>query len=182
MTISAGGSPSSSAVARCTASSVRIGSTGNGRLTRARIESVTATRKHRRSNRRSARTAARSWSVVSRAVVRARRIARAASAIVNAEVAVRPRARTDFSAPVSRSNSAATRALDSTYLTPMVSVPEAGVLALRFATVGVKQLGGGSGRKANVRPPFCRVAGFQRRTDHARRDELVEPASRAADV
>ena len=136
-TINAGGSPSNSAVAKCTASSVRIGSTGNGRRTRAKIGSVTATRKHRRSNRRSARTAARSWSVVSRAAVRARRIARAASAIVRADVTFRPRARTDFSAAASRSSSAATRALDSMYRTPTVSASDVGALALRFATIGV---------------------------------------------
>lgn len=43
MVTSCGGSPSNSAVARCTASSVRIGSTGNGRRTRASTASVTAT-------------------------------------------------------------------------------------------------------------------------------------------
>ena len=43
-TINGGGSPSNSVVARCTASSVRIGSTGNGLRTRARTASVTPTR------------------------------------------------------------------------------------------------------------------------------------------
>lgn len=42
--ISGGGSPSNSAVARCIASSVRMGSTGNGLRTRASTASVTATR------------------------------------------------------------------------------------------------------------------------------------------
>ena len=41
---SGGGSPSISAVARCSASRVRIGSIGNGRRTRASTASVTATR------------------------------------------------------------------------------------------------------------------------------------------
>jgi hypothetical protein len=112
-TTKGGGSPSSSVVARCSASRVRMGSTGNGLRTRARIVSVTATRKQRRSNRRSARTAARSWSAVNRPAACARRIARAASAMVNAEVTLRPRVRTDFNAAASRSRSAATRALDS---------------------------------------------------------------------
>lgn len=112
-TTRAGGSPSNSVVAKCTASSVRIGSIGNGLRPRVRIASVTATRKQRRSNRRSARTAARSWSAVSCPAARARRIARAASAIVSADVTRRPRVRTDFSASASRSSSAATSALDS---------------------------------------------------------------------
>ena len=43
-TINGGGSPSNSVVAKCTASSVRIGSTGNGLRTRARTASVTPTR------------------------------------------------------------------------------------------------------------------------------------------
>ena len=43
-TINGGGSPSNSVVAKCTASSVRIGSIGNGLRTRARTASVTPTR------------------------------------------------------------------------------------------------------------------------------------------
>jgi hypothetical protein len=49
-------------------------------------------------------------------------------------------------------------------------------LALRFATIGVNQFGGGSSRKADVRPPFCRVTGFQWWANHSGRYELVEAA------
>jgi hypothetical protein len=183
---SGGGSPSNSAVARCTASSVRMGSTGNGRRTRSSTESVTATMKERRSNRRSARTASRSSSAVSRAPMRARRIARAASAIVNAEVTWRPRVRTDFSAAASRSSSAATNALDSMYRIPLPSAAGAGAstgragregpLVLRFATIGVNQFDGGSSRQPNIWPAFCRVTGLKRRANHSGGDKLVKAA------
>jgi len=65
------------------------------------------------------------------------------------------------------------------YRTPAVSAIEAGALALRFGTIGVNQLGGGSSRKADVRPPFCRVTGFEWRANHSGSDELVEAARRA---
>ena len=120
-------------------------------------------------NRRSARTADRSCSAVSRAVARARRVARAASAIVSAEVTLRPLVLTDFSASASRSSSAATGALDAMYRIPVVSAPEAGALVLRLATIGVDQFGGSS-RKANIRPSFCWVTGFDRWTDHLGRN------------
>ena len=104
-----------------------------------------------------ARTAACSSSAVSRAAARARRMARAVSAIVNADVTFRPRARTDFKASESCSSSAATSALDSMYRAPVVSAVECGALALRFATIGVNQLGGSSRRKPDVRPRHCQV-------------------------
>ena len=61
----------------------------------------------------------------------------------------------------------------------MVSAVECGALALRFATIGVNQLGGSSRRKPDVRPPFCRVTGFEWWANHAGGDELVEAAGRA---
>src|SRR5262249_20422169 len=103
-----------------------------------------------------------------------RRIARAASAIVSADVTMRPRARTDFSASASRSRSAATRALDSIYRRPIASGAALDAPALRFATAGVDQLGGRPGRQADVRPPFCRAAALQGWTNRAGRDELFE--------
>jgi len=106
-------------------------------------------------------------------------MALAASAIVNAEVTLRPRRRTDFNASASCSSNAATTALDSMYRTPVVSAAEAGDLALRFATVGVDQLGGGPSWKADRRPPFCRVTSFERWANHARGEQLVEAARRA---
>lgn len=66
------------------------------------------------------------------------------------------------------------------YVMPMVSAPETGALVLRFATIGVDQFGGGSSRKANIRPPFCWVTGLEWWPDHTGRDELVEPAWRAS--
>ena len=54
-----------------------------------------------------------------------------------------------------------------------------GALALRVATIGVNQLGGSSRRKPDVRPPFCRVTGFEWWANHAGSDELVEAAGRA---
>ena len=76
-------------------------------------------------------------------------------------------------------SSAATSALDSMYRTPVVSAVECGALALRVATIGVNQLGGSSRRKPDVRPPFCRVTGFEWWANHAGSDELVEAAGRA---
>jgi hypothetical protein len=49
-------------------------------------------------------------------------------------------------------------------------------LPLRFATIGVNQLSGGSSRKPNIWPALCRVAGLDRRANHSRGDELVEAA------
>src|SRR6266498_1504709 len=65
------------------------------------------------------------------------------------------------------------------YRTPAVSAVEGGALPLRFATIGVNQLGGGSSRKPDVRPPFCRVTCFQRWANHSGGDELVEADRRA---
>ncbi|HWW82526.1 MAG TPA: hypothetical protein VNZ26_02925, partial [Vicinamibacterales bacterium] len=62
------------------------------------------------------------------------------------------------------------------YRTPAVSAVETGVLALRFATIGVNQFGSGSGRKSDIRPPFCRVTGLERRANHSGGDELVKAA------
>ena len=47
---------------------------------------------------------------------------------------------------------------------------------LRFATIGVNQLGGGSSRQPNIWPTFCRVTGLERRTNHSGGDELVKTA------
>jgi hypothetical protein len=48
-------------------------------------------------------------------------------------------------------------------------------LVLRFATLGVNQLGGSSSRKSNFWPIFCRVSGFERRANHTGGHELVKP-------
>jgi hypothetical protein len=188
MVTSGGGSPSNSAVARCTASSVRIGSTGKGWPTRASTASVTATTKQRRANTRSPRTAASSCAGAKRPLVRARTIARAASASVNADVTSRPSACSAFSAISSPSRSAASSALDSTYRMP-VAVVAAGWGAavtgraprarprLRFATVAVDQVGGGSPWKPDVRPRFEGVTGLDGRANDTFGDELVEPTS-----
>lgn len=104
---------------------------------------------------------------------------RAVSAIVNADVTVRPRVRIDFSASASCSSSAATRALDSMYRTPASSAAEGAALAQRFATIGVDQVGGSSRGKPNVRPPFCRVTAFDWRANHSGGNEFVETARRA---
>ena len=48
---------------------------------------------------------------------------------------------------------------------------------LRFATVFINQPGSRAPREPDIRPTRCRVACFKRRTDHARRDKLVESAS-----
>ena len=183
-----GGSPSNSAVARCTASSVRIGSTGNGRRTRERTASVTATTSHRRSNTCSPLTAARSSSGVRPPVARARMIARAASARVSAEVTRRPLVRSANIAEMSWSSRAATRPLDSIYrrLATAATAAEAPVrrtvrraelarLALRFATVGVDQLCGGPSREPNVWPLLEWIASLERRPDDTCRDQLLVP-------
>ena len=172
MVTSCGGSPSSSAVARCAASSVRIGSTGKGRPTRASTVSVTATRKQRRAKIRSPRTAARSCAGARRLLVRARTIARAASASVNADVTCRPSACSAFKAAASFSRSAASRALDSMHRmsVAVVSAGWAGAVGgraaragrrLRFATVAIDQVGGGSPREPDVGPLFERVTGLR---------------------
>ena len=56
---------------------------------------------------------------------------------------------------------------------------ESGALALRVATIGINQLGASSRRKPDVRPPFCRVTGFEWWANHAGCDEFVEAAGRA---
>lgn len=65
------------------------------------------------------------------------------------------------------------------YRTPAVSAVDDGALALRVATIGVKQPGGGSSRKPDGRPPCCRVTGFEWWANHSGGDELVEAAERA---
>ncbi len=188
MVISCGGSPSSSAVARCTASSVRIGSTGKGRPTRASTVSVTVTRKQRRAKTRSPRTAARSCAGARRLLTRARTIARAASASVNADVTCRPSACSAFKAAASLSRSAASRALDSMYRMPVTAVSAgwAGAVGgraaragrrLRFATVAIDQVGGCSPREPDVGPLFERVTGLEGRANHTLGDKLVESTS-----
>src|SRR5258708_6013637 len=87
--------------------------------------------------------------------------------------------RIDLRASRSCSRRAATNALDSMYRTPAVSALEARALALRFAPIGVNQLGGGSSRKADVRPPFRGVTRLERWANHSGRDELVEAAPSA---
>ena len=59
------------------------------------------------------------------------------------------------------------------------STVQCGTLALRFATLGVNQLGGSSRRKPDVRPPFCRVTGFEWWANNTGGDELVEAPGRA---
>ena len=49
-------------------------------------------------------------------------------------------------------------------------------LRLRFATVSVYQFGSSSCGESNLRPTLGRVAGFEWRPNHARRDELVKAA------
>ena len=105
-------------------------------------------------------------------------MARAVSAMVSADVTLRPFVRTDLRAAASFSSNAATSALDSMYRTPAMSTAEAGALALRFATVGVNQRCGGSRRKADVRPPFGRVTSFEWWANHSGGHKLVEPARR----
>lgn len=114
--MSCGDSPSSSAVARCTAASVRIGSTGNGRHARASTASVTATTSQRRRNPCNQRSPARSSAGVKRPATRARTRAREASANVRADVMRRRRPRNALRATASCSRNAASKALVSTYL------------------------------------------------------------------
>ena len=182
------GSSSNSAVAKCTASSVRIGSTGNGRPTRARTTLLTSTMKQRRSNVRNPRTAACSWATVNRPATRARMMARAASASVKADVTCRPSAWSAANAEASCSSSAASRALDSMYRRLAVAASTGGTrevgvrtglrrCGLRFATVAVDQARGRATRQSNIRPVLEEVSSLDGRTNHASRDQLVESAS-----
>jgi len=184
-----GASPSSSIVARCTASSVRIGSMGNGRRTRASTAWSTSRMKQRRSKVCNARMAACSSATVNRAVARARMIARPASARVSADVTCCVPADTGFIAVVSRSNRAATSALDSRYrmlATPALGRrarvaafgPERPREALRFATVAVDQFSGGARRQPDVRPVLERVTSFHWGMEDAGCNKFVPPASR----
>lgn len=75
------------------------------------------------------------------------------------------------------------------YRTPTLSIARAGVsagragrdaVALRFATIGVNQFCSSPWGKANIRPVFCRVAPFERRSNDPGRDELVKVAWPAA--
>lgn len=182
-----GASPSNSVVARCTASSVRIGSTGNGRRTRASTARSTSTMKQRRSKVRRARTAACSSAGVNRFVVRARMIARPASARVSADVTCCVPAGA-FRTAGSCSNKAATNALDSMYR--MLAVAAFGRRAggmvfwtrrwrgtLRFATIAVDQFGGGARRQPDVGPVLERVTSFCWRMENPGRNELLPSAS-----
>ncbi len=182
-----GASPSSSVVARCTASSVRIGSTGNGRRTRASTARSTSTMKQRRSKVRRARTAACSSAGVNRPVKRARMIARPASERVRADVTccVPPGA---FRTAGSCSNNAATSAVDSTYrmLVATALGRPAGVTVfrverrrgtLRFATIAVDQFSGGSRPQPDIRPVLERVTSFHGRMENAGRNQLFPPAA-----
>ena len=183
-----GASPSSSVVARCTASSVRIGSKGKGRRTRASTPRSTSKMKQRRSKVRRARTAACSSATVNRPVSRARMIARPASARVRADVTCCVPAGCGFMAAVSRSNSAATSALDSIYRMRAAAAlgrrARVAVLrgerrrgALRFATIAIDQFSGDAGRQPNVWPVLERVASFHWGMENAGRNKLVPPAS-----
>ncbi len=182
-----GASPSNSAVARCTASSVRIGSTGNGRRTRASTARSTSTMKHRRSKMRRARTAACSSAGVNRPAARARMIARPASARVRADVTWCVPAGA-FRTAGSCSSNAATSALDSMYR--MIAAAAFGRRArvmvfrtvrrrgaLRFATIAVDQFSGRSRRQPDIRPVFERVTRFHGRMENAGRNKLFPPAS-----
>lgn len=191
MVTSCGASSSNSAVARWTASSVRIGSTGNGRPTRASTARSTSTVKQRRLNVRRARTAACSCAAVNRPVARARTIARAASAKVRADVTCRAPTGSASIAVVSCSSRAATSALDSMYRTLVTAVRTGRAVApgfrgdrrravLRFATVAVDQFGGGATGQPDVGPILERVAGFNGRMENARRNQLVPAASARA--
>ncbi len=185
--ITCGASPSSSVVARCTASSVRIGSTGNGRRTRASTARSTSTMKQRRSKVRRARKAASSPADVNRPVARARMIARPASARARADV-TRCVPAGAFRTAGSRSSNAATSALDSMYrmLAAATSGRRARVMVfraerrgtLRFATIAVDQLSGGSRRQPNVGPVLEWVTSFHRRMKNAGCEEFLPPASR----
>ena len=187
MVTSAGGSAKTSAVARCTASSVRIGSRGKGRRMRASTARSTSRMKQRRSKVRRARTAACSSPGLNRPAARARMIARPASAKVRADVTSWVPAGSGFKAAESCSSSAATSALDSMYrmLTAAAFGWRAGVTlfraerrrgTLRFATIAVDQFSGGARRQPNVRPVFEWVTSFHRRMKRAGRYELVPPA------
>jgi len=183
-----GGSPSSSIVARCTASSVRIGSMGKERRTRASTARSTSRMKQRRSKVRRARTAACSSAAVNRAVARARMIARPVSASVKADVTCWVPLGSRLMAAMSCSNSAATSALDSMYR--MLGAATLGWRArvavfrvelrrvrLRFATIAVDQFSGGAPRQPDVGPALERVTSFHGGMEHASRNELVPPAS-----
>lgn len=98
-------------------------------------------------------------------------IARPASDSVNTDVTCRVPAGSRLVTAVSCSRSAATRALDSTYLTCVVVVARGRELvtalddgrlfaALGFATVRVNEFGGRATRQADVRPILERVAGL----------------------
>jgi len=98
-------------------------------------------------------------------------IARPASESVNTDVTCRVPAGSRFETAVSCSRSAATSALDSTYLTCVVAVAPGRELVaavdderlfavLGFATVCVDEFGGRATRQADVRPILERVAGL----------------------
>jgi hypothetical protein len=120
-----------------------------------------------------------SWMVELHPLVERRRSPRAA----------RPSRPTFFTAAVSRSSSAATRALDSMYRTLVrAAMGRAGRAAatfradrrrgaLRFATIGVDELRGGTRRQADVGPVLERVSSLYRRMENARGNQLVPSTS-----
>jgi hypothetical protein len=65
------------------------------------------------------------------------------------------------------------------YRTPAAAVVDGGALGLRFATIGVDQLGGRSSGKPDLWPSFCGITGFEWRANYPGRDEFVEPAGSA---
>lgn len=186
MVTTCGASPSSSMVARCAASSVRIASTGYGRRTRASTVRSTSRMKQRRSKVCKARTAACSSAAVNRAVARARMIARPASAKVSADVTRSVPGDNGFMAVVSRSSRAATSARDSMY-----RIVAAGALgrrarvaafgpgprreALRVATIAVNQFSGGARWQPDVGPVLERITSFNGRMEEAGRHQFVPP-------
>src|SRR5674476_51874 len=107
------GRPRTSRLARCTAPSVRTGSTGNGRPARYSTSSVSGIEAHRSCKVWSARTMICSASLVIRPVARARTRARKHSANVRAEVTHRASGARIASTPASSSSSAESSALDS---------------------------------------------------------------------
>jgi hypothetical protein len=169
------------------ASSVRIGSTGNGRPARVRIASVTLTMWQRRANFWRVSSAARCCWTVTLPARCARRTARLVSAIVRVDVIRRPGARIEAFAAMSPSITAATRALDSMYRQAGAAAADerpAGVrrcgTALRFATVAVNQGGCRAGRKPNLRAVFHRVTVLNGWRNRAGGHEQVDLANSAA--
>lgn len=100
-------------------------------------------------------------------------MARPASEIVKADVTRRVPARDRFVTAASRSSSAATRALDSMYVTCVVVVPGRDRIAtadgarrlalLALATVCVDEFSRRAARQPDVGPPLEGITGLERR-------------------